>query len=389
MPKSPARTRASGSYRFPAGAASAQFPAWQSGGTYPIQGPVYSDSDAVFDTIYIEGGNGAYGFAHAPRATILGPDYGWTDYSPVFGKTGFFFYRGNGGRTDTPTYPAIGDGEYGALFPPGADNTYRHNLLRYSWANEGLYWNWQGPDLVFGFDAVGPTFNLTTNNSTRSFGAVAPARGIFTLYGFALNDETANAGDTATRERRFVLRQSGYPDAIGDFGAGMRVFAGSPVPGGIDHSVCVQAGAATKSAVGGRVLCGRLGGYRSRALLGADLPGSAVNSAQSNHAPNGASPYTDPDTGAVWTESLTRPAWQAIYLRTQATQAAYDPPSLAAGASTTFNINVPGARVGGIVQVVPSIDEGDLHIRGRVVDNNTVTVRYSNHTAAAIDMGGP
>lgn len=66
--------------------------------------------------------------------------------------------------------------------------------------------------------------------------------------------------------------------------------------------------------------------------------------------------------------------------------ATYDPPSLAAGTSTTTTVAVAGAELGDFVQTSANITM-TLIVTGRVSAADTVTLTYVNPTAGAVDIG--
>lgn len=67
--------------------------------------------------------------------------------------------------------------------------------------------------------------------------------------------------------------------------------------------------------------------------------------------------------------------------------ATYDPPSIAVGGSASTTVTVTGAAVQDYAQASLNVSTGGLTISAAVTAANTVTVTYTNNTAAAIDMG--
>lgn len=70
------------------------------------------------------------------------------------------------------------------------------------------------------------------------------------------------------------------------------------------------------------------------------------------------------------------------------TVSAFNPPSVAAGSTTSTTVTVTGAVIGDYVRAVFSIDTAGLLVFARVTATGTVTVTFFNPTAAAIDIGG-
>jgi len=66
--------------------------------------------------------------------------------------------------------------------------------------------------------------------------------------------------------------------------------------------------------------------------------------------------------------------------------ASYDPPNLAAGATTTTTVTVTGAALGDLAMAAFSSDLSGLTINADVSAANTVRVRLTNPTAGAIDL---
>ena len=64
----------------------------------------------------------------------------------------------------------------------------------------------------------------------------------------------------------------------------------------------------------------------------------------------------------------------------------YDPPSLAAGASTTTTVSVSGVTVGDLVAAAFSQYHADIEISATVSALNTVTVKFKNTGAASVDL---
>jgi hypothetical protein len=82
-------------------------------------------------------------------------------------------------------------------------------------------------------------------------------------------------------------------------------------------------------------------------------------------------------TGTAWV------ATGATVLRGSAT---YDPPSLAAGAGVTTTVPVAGAALGDFARAAFSLDLAGLQLTAWVSAADTVSVRFQNGTAAAIDL---
>lgn len=66
--------------------------------------------------------------------------------------------------------------------------------------------------------------------------------------------------------------------------------------------------------------------------------------------------------------------------------ATYDPPSIAAGATTTTDVTVTGAALGDIAAVSFSLDAAGVDIRGYVRAADTVRVMLTNTTGSPVDL---
>lgn len=67
--------------------------------------------------------------------------------------------------------------------------------------------------------------------------------------------------------------------------------------------------------------------------------------------------------------------------------ATYNPPSLAAAASASTTVTVPGAALGDVAQATFSLDLQGISITAWVSAADTVTVRYRNDSGATVDLG--
>lgn len=65
---------------------------------------------------------------------------------------------------------------------------------------------------------------------------------------------------------------------------------------------------------------------------------------------------------------------------------AYDPPSIAAGATETTTVSLTGATLGAVVQAAFSQYNAGIEITSVVSATNTVTVKFKNTSAAAVDL---
>ena len=68
-------------------------------------------------------------------------------------------------------------------------------------------------------------------------------------------------------------------------------------------------------------------------------------------------------------------------------EAVYDPPNLAANASTDTTIAVAGAYFGDFVMVSFSLDLQDVGVTAWVSAPDVITVRFVNMTPGAVDLG--
>jgi len=68
-------------------------------------------------------------------------------------------------------------------------------------------------------------------------------------------------------------------------------------------------------------------------------------------------------------------------------EAGWDPGSVAAGASTTLNVTVPGARPGDFCQAAFSLATSGMVFLAQIGATDVVTVTAWNRSAAAIDLG--
>lgn len=87
--------------------------------------------------------------------------------------------------------------------------------------------------------------------------------------------------------------------------------------------------------------------------------------------------------GWVWNGS----AWTPIGPRIIDGSATYDPPSIAAGAGVTTTIAVAGAALGDLVRASFGVDLQSITLTSWVSASGTVSARFQNGTAAAIDLG--
>jgi hypothetical protein len=378
-------------YRGVADVASTRFPQWTAGTDYPLQAPIITYGNPTFVGVYIEG-EGAYGYCHGPTATVVGPNMGWTQLSHVMsGSTlgmttprGVGQYRGSGDASN-PTYPAIGEAEFTVIGAPDPENTtsrvVRNVPLLHRSDTDNMELRWSGGqyrnrDLTYTVNGR-PQFSAGGKNTLRTYGGPVPLPGVMTLHDCALQDsnDSANA--------RIIGMRSAAPNREGFYAAGARYLNATSSAAGVSHWEVTVSGAIS----GGNWAQDYLLVGQIRTSDGQSWIVAARGTGYSQNAPVGAGEYVDPNTGMRWMPvGNVAPTFTPVYLRSAATLAGYDPGPLAPGAKVVVRVSVPGARVGSTVQIVPSIDEGDLLIRGRVVDFQTVDVRYSNPTAAVIDM---
>jgi len=67
-------------------------------------------------------------------------------------------------------------------------------------------------------------------------------------------------------------------------------------------------------------------------------------------------------------------------------EAAWDPPSIAAGASAQINVSVPGARPGDFVQAAYSLSTSGMVFLAQIGAQDIVTVTAWNRSGAALDL---
>ncbi len=85
----------------------------------------------------------------------------------------------------------------------------------------------------------------------------------------------------------------------------------------------------------------------------------------------------------VWTGS----AWTLLAPRILEASVTYDPPSLAAGEGVTTTVTVAGAALGDFARASFSLDLQDITLTAWVSAADTVSVRFQNGTANAIELG--
>jgi hypothetical protein len=85
----------------------------------------------------------------------------------------------------------------------------------------------------------------------------------------------------------------------------------------------------------------------------------------------------------AWTGS----AWAATGATTLSGSATYDPPNLADGAGATTTVTVTGAALGDFARASFSLNLQGITLTSWVSASGTVSARFQNGTAAAIDLG--
>jgi hypothetical protein len=80
-------------------------------------------------------------------------------------------------------------------------------------------------------------------------------------------------------------------------------------------------------------------------------------------------------------------AWALVAPRLLEASVTYDPPSLAAGDGVTTTVLVAGAALGDFVRASFSLDLQGITVTAWVSAADTVSVRFQNGTASAIDPG--
>ncbi len=79
-------------------------------------------------------------------------------------------------------------------------------------------------------------------------------------------------------------------------------------------------------------------------------------------------------------------AWAVVAPQLLEASVSYDPPSLAVGAGVTTNVNVAGAALGDFARASFSLDLQGSTLTAWMSAANTVSVRFQNGTAGAIDL---
>ncbi len=93
----------------------------------------------------------------------------------------------------------------------------------------------------------------------------------------------------------------------------------------------------------------------------------------------------DAATMAQW--GWNSSAWALMAPRLIEASITYDPASLAAGAGVTTTVTVTGAALGDFARASFSLDLQGLTLTAWVSAANTVSVRFQNGTASAVDLG--
>jgi hypothetical protein len=79
--------------------------------------------------------------------------------------------------------------------------------------------------------------------------------------------------------------------------------------------------------------------------------------------------------------------WALVAPRLLQASVTYDPPSLAAAEGVTNSLAVPGAALGDLARASFSLDLQGITLTAWVSAADTVSVRFQNGTASAIDLG--
>jgi hypothetical protein len=93
------------------------------------------------------------------------------------------------------------------------------------------------------------------------------------------------------------------------------------------------------------------------------------------------------DAATVTQRAWTGSSWTLLAPRIIEASANYDPPSLAAGEGVTTAVAVTGAAWGDFVLASFSADLQGVMLTAWVSDVDTVSARFQNNTASAIDLG--
>lgn len=94
--------------------------------------------------------------------------------------------------------------------------------------------------------------------------------------------------------------------------------------------------------------------------------------------------------GSIANDGVVTVKWIALievqdYTAPQSSKT-FDPPSISAGASTITTVALANAMVGNAVQAAFSVYNADIEISAQVSSANTVTVKFKNTGAAAVDL---
>ena len=89
---------------------------------------------------------------------------------------------------------------------------------------------------------------------------------------------------------------------------------------------------------------------------------------------------------ALASSGRTGSAWAVVAPRLLEASVTYDPPSLAAGTGVTTTITVGGAALGDFARASFSLDLRGVMLTAWVSAADTVSVRFQNGTAGAIDL---
>lgn len=117
-------------------------------------------------------------------------------------------------------------------------------------------------------------------------------------------------------------------------------------------------------------------GYRDAAANSASLAAGYAAALGANTSGVGAT--QSPRNYQLGTSAYLNQTW--LYA-----SATYDPASIAAGASLTTTVNVPGAEMGDFAHASRSVDS-TLTVNARVSAAGVVTLTYFNPTAGAVDQ---
>ncbi|WP_398457412.1 hypothetical protein [Sphingomonas albertensis] len=353
---------------YPIGPASDVYPAWSASNTYEWSMPICvigANNRTVVSGYYTEGG-----LSHGGTVSYFIPGQGSiTNLTPqplnsnLYGTLAPGNSLGTQFRVNFGNNPAIGL-VYSCQMPIDGNWNYQHRMLR-----RDLVWTIEQ-------DSTYLPLRLTGKMTERTFGTKV------THPGYAVAGKFALGSGDGSFERRFRYTTTAAL-LSGSFAQGEWALTQAPALGGAVANVATTGGTIASGAWAPSTAYSTVGNSYTNG--GSTYVLTRAGTSAASGGPTGTGSQIVDGT-AMWAYESATFVLGSVYAPATGSATAYDPPSIAAGASVTTTVTVQGALVGDRVTFTLSVDEGLLYVRGRVTATNVVTMRYTNLTAAAIDM---